>query len=128
MMIISLSPTVPEGLVKSTIVEVREGKTRQTAYGSTATMLTGFELDNGEKVYQSILIFNGSKLLNQLITSTLETAIQEIDVNNFIGKRCVIEIKHNIVNGTTYANVVGIHTIDKIEEIEKNTEEKADTE
>lgn len=123
-MIIKRGPNIPEGLVEAMVAEVGKGTNRQTSHGATPTMDTQFEKEDGSKVVQSILVFPGSKLLEQLIAATLQTDDDEIDANDFVGKRCVIDVKHNTVDGTTYANVVGIYPVEMLDEIENQAKEK----
>ncbi len=119
-----LFPIPEEGYYSSKVVGWKEGKPRNTMFGSTPSANVFFELADGMKVAQSMLLFPGpTSLMEKLVNVTLGEADEEVDLNDLIGKACGIEIRHNHANGTTYANVVDVFPIS---ELELDEEEEAE--
>ncbi|MFD2370571.1 hypothetical protein ACFSO0_11565 [Brevibacillus sp. GCM10020057] len=113
-----------EGFYAAKILSWREGKARNTMFGLTPTANVFFELNNGMKVAQSMLIFPGpTSLIEKLVNVTLGEADEEVDLNDLIGQECGVEIRHNHVGGTTYANVVDVFPISELELEEEVAEE-----
>lgn len=104
-----------EGLARGTVYDLKKGKDVQTKAGKTPTALVTFELENGRRIIQSILLYTSQySLLTKLIKATLGETEGIIEASNMIGKRCVVEIKHNFTGTSLYANVVDILSEDEV--------------
>ncbi|GEM_PF-3116654 len=98
-----------EGKYTATIRSIKEGKVRDTIWGTTPSAVLLFELENGQKVMQSMLIYVGKySLLQKLVESTLDTTDKEVDLYELIGKSCIVKIGHVHQHETTFANVVDV--------------------
>jgi hypothetical protein len=98
-----------EGYYRATVVGWKEGKPRNTMLGVVPTAVLSFELSNGMRVAQSMLVVAGPNyLIDKTFSATVGPDVDEVDFDDLIGKVCGVEIKHNTVNGTTYANVVDV--------------------
>lgn len=98
-----------EGKYTATIRSIKAGKERETIWGPTPSAVLLFELETGQKVMQSMLIYVGNgSLLQKLVESTLDTTEKEVDLNQLVGKSCVVKIEHFHQLETTYANVVDV--------------------
>lgn len=112
-----------EGYYYATVVAWKEGKPKNTTFGLVPTALFTFELRDGRRVMQSILNLAGPNyLMEKLVYATLGE-VEDVDLDDLIGKACGIEIRHNHANGTTYANVVDVFPIS---ELELDEEEEAE--
>lgn len=98
-----------EGNYVARVVGWKEGKKRNTMMGLTPTVIVTFELEDGQRVMQSMLVYSGPKsLLEKLVDSTLGEDADDVELDQLIGKKCGVEIRHNHVGEITYANVVDI--------------------
>lgn len=98
-----------EGEYTASILNIKAGKDRDTVWGTTPSVVVLFELDNGQKVMQSMLMYVGKgSLLKKLVELTLDNTEKEVNLYQLVGKSCVVEIQHFHQHETTYANVVDV--------------------
>ncbi|MGE7913249.1 hypothetical protein [Lysinibacillus xylanilyticus] len=98
-----------EGEYNATILNIKAGKDRDTVWGTTPSAVLLFELENGQKVMQSMLMYVGKdSLLQKIVELTLDTTEKEVNLCQLVGKSCVVKIQHAHQNDTTYANVVDV--------------------
>ncbi|MGA6580793.1 hypothetical protein [Providencia sp. NPDC089923] len=98
-----------EGEYTASILNIKAGKDRDTVWGTTPSVVVLFELENGQKVMQSMLMYVGKgSLLKKLVELTLDTTEKEVNLYQLVGKSCVVEIQHVHQHATTYANVVDV--------------------
>lgn len=104
---------VEEGIYEAEIVDFRKGKDIETKLGTVPSILCSFRLSNGEIIVQSILLFNNKKnLIDRLVEIIMDHAKGKVNLIEMIGKKCKVEIKHNLKGDKTYANVVEIYSLD----------------
>lgn len=98
-----------EGKYTASILNIKAGKERDTVWGTTPSVVVLFELETGQKVMQSMLMYVGKgSLLKKLVELTLDTTEKEVNLYQLVGKSCVVEIQHAHQHDTTYANVVDV--------------------
>ncbi|WPK13077.1 hypothetical protein R6U77_05160 [Lysinibacillus louembei] len=98
-----------EGEYIASILNIKAGKDRDTVWGTTPSVVVLFELENGQKVMQSMLMYVGKgSLLKKLVELTLDTTEKEVNLHQLVGKSCVVEIQHVHQHEATYANVVDV--------------------
>lgn len=98
-----------EGEYTASILNIKAGKDRDTVWGTTPSVVVLFELENGQKVMQSMLMYVGKgSLLKKLVELTLDTTEKEVNLYQLVGKSCVVKIQHVHQHETTYANVVDV--------------------
>ena len=105
-------PTLAEGKYDSVIKEVNFLRDYKTNYG----FKNGFEIKYGVKNGVTECSKSEKIMISQSENSRCYKFLQEIykgnipmqiDINDFIGKRCVITIKHNTdEKGNVYENIV----------------------
>lgn len=99
-----------EGFHLATVLRYKEGKLVETRSGDSPTVWITFETDDDQIVSHSFFMNEGlNRLMNELITATIDTNEEEVHLDDVIGKRCGIKIKHRgSTNGQLYANIVEV--------------------
>jgi hypothetical protein len=109
-----------EGFYQAKIIHWKDGKPRNTVMGLTPSVIITFDLGNGVKVMQSMLDFVGpTSLLDKLFEVTVSDEEEEIAFDDLLGKVCGVEIQHNHVGETRYANVVDVFHVSELEDEEE---------
>ena len=105
-------PTLAEGEYESVIKDVSFLRTCKTNYGFKDFFELEHGIKNGITEYskkEKIMISQAEnsrcyKFLLEFYKGNIPT---QIDINDFIGKRCIVTIKHNTdEKGNIYANIV----------------------
>jgi hypothetical protein len=113
---------IPEGLIRAKVASAEEDKPVKTKMGMTQRLQVKFRSRDSLEVSQSILVYNQSPLLQQLIRATLGQVTQPVESKDLVGKECIIEVKHHFTGLNMYANVVSIQHVDNFVE-EPNEDE-----
>jgi hypothetical protein len=112
-----------EGNYLATIIGWKKGKQANTVMGLTDRVLITFELETGERVIQSMLVFTGpTSIVEKLFDSTIEEAEEEVHFDDLINKEVGVEVRHNHVQGKTYANIVDVFPLSELEGVENQDE------
>ncbi|RYG71216.1 hypothetical protein EU245_14785 [Lentibacillus lipolyticus] len=103
----------------------KEGKQKNTIMGLTPSAVVTFDLGNGQKVMQSMLVYSGgNSLVEKLFDAILGEDADDVHFDELIGKECGIEVKHNHVGEVTYANVVDVFPVSAFENEEGEEDEE----
>lgn len=105
----------------ATVNDIREGKPAKTKLGFSDTALINFTTDTHCLVTQSFLMAPGVNFtLEKLIDITMGEGDEEIDLENLVGKRCGIKVRHRFSNDRVFANVVEVSSIDELKKSRSN--------
>lgn len=117
---------MPESYNQVTIVSVKEDKPVKTWKGMTRRKKVKFRNDYFQEVTLSILLYEESPLLKQLIYATnraVSSLVNATNSHDLVGKECVVEVKHTFTGMNIYANVVSIDHIKNYVEVPDEDDE-----
>ena len=98
-----------EGEYNAEVVNWKKGKQATTYSGLTDTVLVTFKLENGDSVFQSMLLVPGpTSLVEKLFNATMGEDEESVHFDKLVGKECGVQIVHHTHGENTYANVVDI--------------------
>lgn len=110
--VLTAIPTLAEGEYESVIKDVNFLKDCKTIYGFKDFLELEHGIKNGITEYskkEKIMISQSenSRCYKFLLEFYKGNIPMQIDINDFIGKRCIVTIKHNTdEKGNVYANIV----------------------
>ena len=120
-------PIVEEALHNAEVASVEIVEPKMTKLGLTDRIRVGFRLEDGKELNSNfLLICHENQPAYQLIMAVLGT-IEDVNLDDLIGAKVGIEIKHNVTSNGTFANVVSVFSVDKLEDESNEVIELQDT-
>ena len=98
-----------EGYYHASILDIKELEPQESLmYGETPRVDVYFELNDGQRLKQRMLVYAGSNSLFEKLVDSTVGEVEEITVHELIGHTCGVEVAHNLSKGKTFANVVDV--------------------
>jgi hypothetical protein len=108
-----------QGYHFGTVIGVTKGnKPAKYSYGEVETALVTFQPKGYATVQQSIPMYSngGFSLLDKLIDSTLGSDVEQVDMEELVGKECGIKVEYREWEGRIYINVTDICSVNELQE------------
>ncbi len=106
---------IPEGIYNALISEVSKGENQvQGKYDKKdyEVVIVKFTLDTGRVVYNRyILNWKINTPIDRLLKAALGENVDDIDFDDLLEKKVIVEIKYNEKDGIKYANVSNVYPV-----------------